>query len=403
MKVFDWLWPNRNAAGERPAIAIEVSSFDKGGLEKVVLDTAILLKQRQIVPLIVSVGTVGHLGQLARAAGIEVRELAAEGQERDYRRLLQERGVKLAISHFSRTGYPVFRRLGIPNITFIHNVYAMLQPDAVARFRADDAFVDRYISVSKNATRYAVERLTLRPDKIVTIPNGLIVDEHQSTSAHAPDITRARFAILQDDYLFLNVASYNLHKGHYLMLNALEAARRSNPSIKILCIGNEVYKPHAQALRQEVARRRLDGQFLMPGYFDDVAAFHAIADAFLLPSFIEGWSIAMNEAMFHQKPLILSDTGAAGEVIEDEDIGLIVPNEYGDLRNLDSALLDQLAYTPQSYKTEAILAEAMLRFSADADTWKEKGKLGREKILNDYNFSRIVDRYVDEIHRVIWR
>jgi glycosyltransferase involved in cell wall biosynthesis len=40
-------------------VAIEVSLFDKGGLEKVVLDSAILFRDRGISPIIISVGPVG--------------------------------------------------------------------------------------------------------------------------------------------------------------------------------------------------------------------------------------------------------------------------------------------------------------------------------------------------------
>ena len=382
-------------------IVVEVASFDKGGLEKVVLDTAILFRRRGFNPIIVSAGPVGHLGSLALEAGLEVVRLPKFARNVVYERLLKTRDIKIAISHFSRTGYPLFRKLRIPNITFIHNVYAMLRGKALDNFKADDAAVDRYISVSRNATSYAVDRLGVAPRKIIDVPNGVIIDDYLFQGGKkAGRIRRQDVGLEDNDYVFLNVASYNLHKGHYLMVQALDIVRRTRQDVKILCVGNEIYPPHVEELRSLIAAKCMTGHMLMPGYFEDIAELHAISDAFLLPSFVEGWSIAMNEAMFFEKPMILTDTGGAAEVIEDSDIGLLIPNEYGDTIALDSELLDRLSYTSQDYKIAPKLAAAMLDFADRRTHWAKAGKRGRQKVLQHYDFERIVDRYIAEIERL---
>lgn len=381
-------------------IVIEVGSFDKGGLEKVVLDSAISFKQRGIEPIIVSVGLVGHLGTVAASHGVEVLQLPIAGRAIFYRALLKIREVKLAMSHFSRVGYQIFRDLGIPNITFIHNVYAMLAGDALSNFKADDHLVGTYISVSPKATRYASNKLGVDPAKIVTIPNGLILREHEHRALAEP-ADRGRLGLKLGDYVFLNVASYNLHKGHYLMAQAMDIVRRQRSDIKLVCVGNEIYPPHVQQLRDHLKNKGLESTMTLPGFYADVAPFLKMSDAFVLPSFIEGWSIAMNEAMFYEKPLILSDTGGASEVIENEDIGIVIDNEYGDVINLDAETLDELAYTPKDYLTAPDLANAMLRFANDPKKWAAAGRLGRAKVVARYDFSDVVDRYIDVIHQTV--
>ncbi|SDN52365.1 Glycosyltransferase involved in cell wall bisynthesis [Methylobacterium phyllostachyos] len=380
-----------------PVVAIEVGSFDKGGLEKVVLDLAISLRRRGFCPLVVSVGKVGFLGDQAIAAGIEVVQLPSTAPLPFYEALLRARQAQLSISHFSRVGYPAFAALGIPNITFIHNVYAMLTGEAVANFIADARYVDRFISVSDKATEYAIGRLGIDAGKIVTIPNGIIVPELARRERIAPQLNRSEFGLAEDDYVFINVASYNLHKAHYLMAEALKIARRQRPEIKILCIGNEIYPPHVGELRAFLEREGLSQHMLMPGFQKEVASAFRIADAFLLPSFIEGWSIAMNEAMYFGKPMILSDTGGSSAVIEESDTGILVPNEYGRSIDLDSQLLDELAYSPRAYKTAPILASAMVRFASEPDHWRDAGARGREKVLTRYNFEDVMDRYEEVI------
>jgi glycosyltransferase involved in cell wall biosynthesis len=381
-------------------VAIEVGSFDRGGLEKVVLDSAVSFRQRGINPVIISAGAVGRLGAVAAGHGIEVVQLPAANRSGFYTSLLQVRGIRLAMSHFSRTGYRVFRQLGIPNITFIHNVYANLSGDALQNFRDDDQYVDRYVAVSANAARYAVHRLGVPPAKVRTIPNGLILAEHELADQRATAADRASLGIAPDDYVFLNVASYNLHKAHYLMAEAMQIVLKHRQHIKIVCIGNEIHPPHVRHLRDYLQRTGLANHMLMPGYCENVAAFHKMSDAFLLPSFIEGWSIAMNEAMFHGKPMILSDTGGASEVIDGEDIGIIVPNEYGDILDLDARLLDDLAYQPRHYRTAPHLASAMLRFADNRAAWQSAGRLGRKKVTGRYDFAHAVDRYIAEIEQL---
>lgn len=392
--------PPRRSDG-RVGVAIELASFDKGGLEKVVLDSAMAFDRDRFDVTIITPGKVGHLGTVARGAGLRVIGLPTGGQISAYERTLRDLGVDVAMSHFSDLGYPLFSRLGIPNITFIHNVYAFFSPEQAASFARNDRYVDRYVSVSKNATRFAVQNLGVSSDKVVTVPNGLILSEHERRADRPSNLSRADLGVSDADYLFANVASYNLHKGHYVMADAMRHVLEHRQDVKILCVGNVVYPPHADALRQYLEEQGLAKHILMPGYIPDVEDVHRLADAFILPSFIEGWSIAMNEAMFYQKPMILTDTGASAEVIEGNDIGILIPNEYGDTTSLNSKLLDELAYFPRSYKIAPLLADAMMDMAANPHQWRERGKAGRTKIYERYDFAAGVRRYEEIIESVV--
>lgn len=382
-------------------VLIELASFDKGGLEKVVLDSAIAFDRNRFDVTIVTPGKVGHLGKTAMEAGLKVIGLPASNPHRAYEDVLKKSNIDVAISHFSNAGYALFSRYKIPNITFIHNVYAFFSPAQKNAFLYNDRYVDCYISVSKNATRYAVQNLGVSVDKVLTVPNGLIIAEHEARNKRLPKLTRAELGLSGSDYVFVNIASYNLHKGHYLMADAMLHLLRERQDVKILCVGNVIYPPHVEALRQYLAEHGLERHILMPGYFPDVEDVHHLADAFLLPSFIEGWSIAMNEAMFYQKPMILTDTGASAEVIENDDIGILIPNEYGDTPNLNSKLLDELAYAPRSYKISPVLADAMNKMASSREEWKGKAMEGRRKIYEHFNFSTIVKRYEEIIESVV--
>jgi glycosyltransferase involved in cell wall biosynthesis len=394
--MLNWLRPRRAVAvpaDGRLRAVVELARFDKGGLEKVVLDSTLALRAAGVESVIVSVGALGDLAAAAQAAGMRVVALPARGAERAYARLLDEVQPAVAVSHFSTLGYRLFARRGIPVVSFIHNVYAFLGEAARQRFLADDGAVHRYIAVSPKAAEYAAARFGIAPARITTIANGLDAAEYERRAAAARPVARASLGIAADDYVFLNVAAYNLHKGHYLMAAAMRRLLARRRDIRIVCVGNEVHPPHIAGLRAWLAEHGLDRHMLLPGYAARVEDLFAMADAFLLPSFIEGWSIAMNEAMAFAKPMVLTDTGGAAEVIEGDDTGILVGNEYGSVTALDAPLLDRLAYETRDFRTAEPLAAAMERLADAPAQWAEAGARGREKLLRRYRLDAVAARY----------
>ncbi len=374
-------------------VLVELGAFDKGGLEKVVLDSTLALHRAGVPTLIVSVGRLGELAAAAREAGLTVEGLPARGAERTYARLLRNFAPTLAVSHFSTFGYRLFARCGVPVVSFIHNVYAFMDAPQRARFAADDRMVAHYISVSAKATLYATARLGIDASRITTVPNGLDLDQHAGRVAAARPVDRASLGIAADDYVFLNVASYNLHKGHYVMANAMRRLLGRRRDIRIVCIGNVVHQAHLDTLVAYLGDQGLAQHLLMPGYTPDVADWFAMADAFLLPSFIEGWSIAMNEAMGCARPMILTDTGGAAEVIEGEDTGILIPNEYGAVTALDCALLDRLAYDTREFRIADDLVRAMERFADDRARWAVAGRHAQAKLHARYALQAIAAQH----------
>ena len=91
--------------------------------------------------------------------------------------------------------------------------------------------------------------------------------------------------------------------------------------------------------------------------------------------------------------MILTKTGGSDEVIQNNDIGILINNEYGDITNLYSEYLDEMAYNQRSYQISEELAKAMTDFADNRAHWKEAGKGGREKIFEFYDFKDVVSKY----------
>ena len=185
------------------------------------------------------------------------------------------------------------------------------------------------------------------------------------------------------------------------MADAMRYVLRRRSDIKILCVGNVVVPQHFEALRSYLREQGLAGHILLPGYYENVEDPLRIADAFLLPSFIEGWSIAMNEAMFYGKPMILSDIGGAAEVIDNSDTGLLLPTEYEDFTKLDFANARCAHLYPAPLPDGACAGRSDDEFCRRPVPLERSGTARAGKDLSDYDFPMIVRNTRDVIAEVV--
>ena len=86
------------------------------------------------------------------------------------------------------------------------------------------------------------------------------------------------------------------------------------------------------------------------GKVEDVARFLHALDLFTLPSFEEGFPTSVLEAMASGVPVVATDVGGTGEIIQNESNGLLVP--AGD----KTALADAIKTLGSSAKLASKLA-----------------------------------------------
>ena len=79
---------------------------------------------------------------------------------------------------------------------------------------------------------------------------------------------------------------------------------------------------------------KLNRNVILAGHREDVARFYWMADAFVLPSFWEGWSSALSEAACAGLPLAATDAGGARELLTPLGGRLIKP-PFASISELD--------------------------------------------------------------------
>ncbi len=101
----------------------------------------------------------------------------------------------------------------------------------------------------------------------------------------------------------------------------------------MLIVGAASDPAYETRLRRLIARLGLDSSVILTGHRDDVAPFYWMADAFVLPSYWEGWSLALTEAAYAGLPIVATDVGGARELIAEGPGRLVKPpfESIGDL------------------------------------------------------------------------
>lgn len=145
---------------------------------------------------------------------------------------------------------------------------------------------------------------------------------------------REELGVAITDTVMLSVGELNKNKNHEIVLRAMAQLGRSD--LHYVIAGRGVLKEHLELLAKELG---VSKQLHLLGFRTDVKELFKIADFFAHPSFREGLSVAVMEAMANGLPVICTEIRGNTDLIEDNKGGyLFKPAEqetaYQALKNI---------------------------------------------------------------------
>jgi glycosyltransferase involved in cell wall biosynthesis len=156
------------------------------------------------------------------------------------------------------------------------------------------------------------------------------------------------------------------------VLDAFAALRRRGVDASLVLVGDGPDRPEAERRASDLG---IAGDTIFLGYRRDVAPYYAVLDALLLPSANEGTPVVAMEALAARKPVVATRVGSVPDVVSDGEDGFLVG--VGDVEGLASSL-ERLAH--------------------DESLRRRFGEVGRAKVLDRYDVTRLVDD-VDRLYR----
>ena len=181
---------------------------------------------------------------------------------------------------------------------------------------------------------------------VVIVPNGFSPTEFSpQRSAERRDQMRRQIGLTPDHIALLFVGNELERKGFRTLLSAVKILNR--PELRIMVVG----RPPVRSVMQMASQFGLASQVIACGLAEDVAAYHAACDLFVLPTQYEAFCLAILEALGSGMPVITSNVpgardaivpGVNGALIDDPLDGpqlaaVLEPLLNGDLRALFAA------------------------------------------------------------------
>jgi len=194
-----------------------------------------------------------------------------------------------------------------------------------------------------------------RPERMTLIPTCTLLPAHPATVASSlrQMICTARLAH---------------QKGIDILLHAFRRVSERRPELRLDILGDGPLRPE---LERQAQRIGVGHAVRFKGLVHDVPARLARADAFALASRAEIMSVALQEAMAHGLPCIVTRVGGTDELVQDGVNGLLVPPE-----------------NPTAF------ADAIERLCGDVKLRRALGRNARRTIEREYTADLMAERHL---------
>jgi glycosyltransferase involved in cell wall biosynthesis len=214
----------------------------------------------------------------------------------------------------------------------------------------------------------------LPPDKQIMIPNGVDADVYGEIQNRDLTGFRSKFA-LPSERIVLFVGRLVYEKGIHVLVNAIPRVLEK-VNAKTIIVGNGYMKEQISGLVKGLG---IDQKVMFTGFVDDetLRKLQICADVSVVPSLFEPFGIVALEAMAAKSPVVVSDTGGLGEIVDHDMDGIKV-----------------YANNPDS------LAWGITRVLTDDRNANRLRNNAYKKIQEKYNWDRIA-KQTEEVYRSV--
>ncbi|MCL0067881.1 glycosyltransferase [Peptococcaceae bacterium] len=186
-------------------------------------------------------------------------------------------------------------------------------------------FTTKYIAVSEQVKKYAIDDLQIPPDKVELIYNGIDLQRFMKNKIDREN-KLAKLRIDADKKIITNIGCVTEAKGQIYLIKAAKIVLKEFPDVHFLIVGDDkTNEKTAQKLKDMIRAEGLSDYITFTGIRQDVPEILAITDIFVFPSLWEGFALVVLEAIAAEVPIVATDVGIIREVLIDKENGLIVP------------------------------------------------------------------------------
>jgi glycosyltransferase involved in cell wall biosynthesis len=198
------------------------------------------------------------------------------------------------------------------------------------------------------------------------VPRGVVTQKFRPDTPPRLQ-TRRRLAIKEGEVLIGCVANLVIRKGHSTLIEAVARVT----GVHLVTIGKPLEEDYVAGLRKLIGELRVADRVHLLDFVEDVPAFLAEVDVFVLPTWgkwgMEGCPVALLEAMSCGCACIATDIAGSHDLLEHNRSGLVVPPE-----------------------NVAALAAAIQQLAASPELRPQLGRAARQRVLDHFTIEKEV-------------
>jgi glycosyltransferase involved in cell wall biosynthesis len=209
------------------------------------------------------------------------------------------------------------------------------------------------IRVVSERVKKRIMSMGIEERRIFKLP--IYIDVKKFSDARGGKEIRRKFSHYDNIVLF--VGRLAKEKNIPNLLKAAAIVVKKFPRTLFLIVGDG---PEREKLERLAKKLQIEENVVFEGLveYDKLPAYYKACDVFVLPSDHEGWGLVIVEALAAGKPVITTDVGLAGEVVEDRKYGFVVPK-----------------------RNEKILAEKIIMLIKDHSLRNKMGRDGKKFVF----------------------
>jgi len=224
------------------------------------------------------------------------------------------------------------------------------------------------VLITINTEDYKLAQKRMKAQKTVFLAGvGVDIKKYDSIQ-YDREKKRKELGIPKNAFVLISVGELNENKNHTVILDALHESKIKNVYYLIAGVGNQDKK-----LMEKADAYGIDLRLL--GYRRDCAELYAASDVFCFPSYREGLSVALMEAMASGLPVIASKIRGNVDLIDKEGGVLIDPSDI------------------DSFK------DALEGMWFNEDIRKKCGVHNKKKVMN-YSIEEVLPKFMYEIEHL---
>lgn len=175
------------------------------------------------------------------------------------------------------------------------------------------------VLITINKEDYELAQRRMKAKKIEYVPGvGIDTERFYETTIDKCN-KRRELGIPEDAFLLLSVGELNVNKNHEIVIRALKEIENDQIHYMIAGVGDLEAK-----LKMVAKECNVDNRVHLLGYRKDVAELYKAADVFVFPSFREGLSVSVMEALASGLPVVCSKIRGNVDLVEEGVTGYYV-------------------------------------------------------------------------------